>query len=340
MSKEIDLSIIVPVYNTARFLKQCILSLCKQDYDVDRFEIIVVDDGSQDESSSIVRNLQKDFANIIYIWQSNGRQGKARNTGIRHARGRYIAFLDSDDCWQYNNVISTLIPICDRQRLDILQSESFVNVNEDDEIQLKRHNFEGKAETYSRDEYLKLSDFSYSVAMSIYKTNIIKEEFFREKVTFEDSDWSISSIWRVGRDGKIGRICWPYYGYRSNPNSTTRKPRLSTYYDNVKGILSIVKLLGSYEDMDCSTRLACMGRVKRSVLSWIGISKNYHLRESLQVFSFAKREGILDIRFSGLSISDGMRLWALRYTLPRHMLLFCVRSAVLFKRRMIKWLKK
>jgi len=297
MSKEIDLSIIVPVYNTARFLKQCILSLCKQDYDVDRFEIIVVDDGSRDESPSIVRNLQKDFTNIIYIWQSNGRQGKARNTGIRHARGRYIAFLDSDDCWQYSNVISTLIPICDRQRLDILQSKSFVNVNEDDEIQPKKHNFEGKAETYSRDEYLKLSDFSYWVCASIYKSSIIKENKFREGVAFEDLDWPISSIWRVGNGGKIGRINWPYCGYRYNPNSITRKPKLSTYYDNVKGILSIVKLLESYEDMDCSTRLACMGRVKRSVLSWIGISRNYRLSESLQVFSFAKREVILNIRF-------------------------------------------
>lgn len=340
MSKKIDLSIIVPVYNEEKFIRQCILSLCKQDYYIDRFEIIVVDDGSTDETPSIVRNLQKNFANIIYIWQSNGRQGKARNTGIRNAHGRYIAFVDSDDCWQYNNVISTLIPICDHQGLDILQSKSFVNINEDAEVQPRKHDFGGKTEIYSRDQYLKLSDFSYSVAISIYKTSIIEEEFFRENVAFEDSDWSISSIWRVGRAGKIGRINWPYYGYRSNPDSTTRKPRLNTYYDNVKGILSIVKLLGSYEDMDYSTRLACMGRVRRNVLSWIRISRNYRLRESLQVFSFAKREGILDIRFSGLSIPDRMLLCMLRYTPPRYALLFGVRSAELFKRRMIKCLKK
>lgn len=340
MPEEIDLSIVVPVYNTAQFVEQCLLSLCKQNYDPSRFEVLVVDDGSTDCSADIVKRLQKIFVNIEYFWQTNGRQGKARNTGIRYARGRYIAFVDSDDSWRYDNVISTLIPICDQQDLDILQSSKFLDIGEHDTHPLERNSFDSDLKIYGREDYLRLREFSYAVIFSIYKTSIIKDKKFREGVVFEDSDWPISAIWSVGKTGKIGRICWAYYCYRSNPNSTTHKPRLSTYYDNVKGIVSIVRLLDLYDDMDSFTRCACMNRVKTSMLSWIGISRNYRVNESVKVFSFAKKEGLLDLRFPRLSHTDRFMLVMIRYTPLRYTILFSVRCAVLLKRFFLKWLKK
>jgi glycosyltransferase involved in cell wall biosynthesis len=86
-------SVVIPVYNRAPLLGQAIRSvLAQSDQD---FEIVVVDDGSTDDPGSMV----KDFADprIVFLRQENRGGGAARNTGIEHARGRYIAFLDSDD---------------------------------------------------------------------------------------------------------------------------------------------------------------------------------------------------------------------------------------------------
>jgi glycosyltransferase involved in cell wall biosynthesis len=91
-------SVIIPVYNGARFISEAIESACMQNYD--SIEIIVVDDGSTDDTSSIVQS----FKNIRYIYQPNQGVAAARNTGIHKSRGELIAFLDADDYWASNKL--------------------------------------------------------------------------------------------------------------------------------------------------------------------------------------------------------------------------------------------
>jgi glycosyltransferase involved in cell wall biosynthesis len=86
-------SIIIPTYNREHILKDAINSALKQTYS--NKQIIVVDDGSIDGTRDVVNQ----FTGIKYIYQENGGQGKARNTGLLHAQGVYIASLDSDDIW-------------------------------------------------------------------------------------------------------------------------------------------------------------------------------------------------------------------------------------------------
>ena len=90
---KLDISVIIPTYNRYELLKRAIRSVYNQSYTPK--EIIVVDDGSCDNTSEI----QKDFENIIYIYQQNRGVSSARNTGIRHSGCSWIAFLDSDDEW-------------------------------------------------------------------------------------------------------------------------------------------------------------------------------------------------------------------------------------------------
>ena len=99
-------SVIIPAYNQARYLRQSIDSTLAQTYK--RFEVIVVDDGSTDETSSIAASYG---SRIRYIRQENLGLGGARNSGIRVAQGEYVALLDADDMWEpnYLNVISSLI---------------------------------------------------------------------------------------------------------------------------------------------------------------------------------------------------------------------------------------
>lgn len=90
-------SIITPLYNGERFVKQTIESVLQQTYP--NWEMIVVNDGSRDNGPSIVENYVKQDSRITLYHQVNQGSASARNNAINRAKGRYIAFLDSDDLW-------------------------------------------------------------------------------------------------------------------------------------------------------------------------------------------------------------------------------------------------
>lgn len=94
MEREILLSIIIPVYNVQDYIGKCLNSLITVD---ERIEIFVVDDGSPDNSSEIVKDIMKNYSNIHYIHKENGGVSSARNLGIALSKGKYIGFVDGDD---------------------------------------------------------------------------------------------------------------------------------------------------------------------------------------------------------------------------------------------------
>lgn len=100
------LSIIIPVYNVKLYLKECLDSIINND--LDDFEIILVNDGSNDGSEIICNKYAEQYSYIRVIHQKNGGLSSARNTGIRNAIGEYIIFLDSDDYINKNKLIDIL----------------------------------------------------------------------------------------------------------------------------------------------------------------------------------------------------------------------------------------
>ena len=115
----IRLSLIVPVYNVERYVERCIRSLEQQDIPREDYEIIVVDDGSQDRSISLVEQLCREFSNLVLVHKPNGGLSSARNFGIPHARGKYIWFVDSDD-YVESRVLKDLLDQADALDLDLL----------------------------------------------------------------------------------------------------------------------------------------------------------------------------------------------------------------------------
>lgn len=100
------ITVIIPTFNRARFLKEAVQSVLDQDYfrepdTTQLFEIIVVDDGSTDETGEVVQSFARD---IRYIYQENRGVSTARNVGLQRARGDFIAFLDSDDLWKRDKI--------------------------------------------------------------------------------------------------------------------------------------------------------------------------------------------------------------------------------------------
>ena len=92
----IKVSIIVPVYRAESYLLKCVESIAKQTHS--NIEIILVNDGSPDNSGIVCDELAKNDERIIVIHKENGGVSSARNAGINVASGEYILFVDSDDC--------------------------------------------------------------------------------------------------------------------------------------------------------------------------------------------------------------------------------------------------
>ena len=99
-----DLSIIVPVYNVEKYIKPCIESIFKQGLDDTDFEVIIVNDGTEDRSMEMIADIIQQHSNITIINQENLGLSAARNNGIVAAKGKYILMLDSDDLLIKNSV--------------------------------------------------------------------------------------------------------------------------------------------------------------------------------------------------------------------------------------------
>lgn len=112
------ISVIVPVYNTSNFLKDCLESLFNQTYK--DYEIIIVNDGSTDNSEGIILDLVNGKRNCKYIYQQNGGLSAARNTGMAFATGEYIAFVDSDD-WVEENYLEIMLTEIEKYNADICE---------------------------------------------------------------------------------------------------------------------------------------------------------------------------------------------------------------------------
>lgn len=119
MDEKIDLSIIVPVYNAEKFLKKCMDSIVNQKTKY-HFEVIVVNDGSEDRSLEILKEYEKNYPFVKIISQENGGISKARNTGLNHARGKYIGLMDNDD-YVLDNYVEVLLDRAYQSEADIVK---------------------------------------------------------------------------------------------------------------------------------------------------------------------------------------------------------------------------
>ena len=102
------LSIIVPVYNVALYLSKCLSSLVHQNIDINDFEILVLNDGSTDNSQSIINHFALKYSNIRVFHHPNMGLSGTRNRGLKEAKGDYVWFVDSDD-WLEDNCLKDIL---------------------------------------------------------------------------------------------------------------------------------------------------------------------------------------------------------------------------------------
>ncbi|MGB5445821.1 MAG: glycosyltransferase [Psychromonas sp.] len=111
MYKYNDVSVIIPTFNNSKWIKSCIESVNNQTVQV--AEIIIIDDGSNDDTNCIIQDYLDKYPYIRYVYQKNAGVSAARNTGINIATGKLVAFLDSDDLW---------LPEKTKKQIDLLNS--------------------------------------------------------------------------------------------------------------------------------------------------------------------------------------------------------------------------
>lgn len=209
-----DVSIIVPVYNVAQYLAQCLESIGVEQFQ-GKAEIILVDDGSTDGSSDMCDAFAAQHNNVQVIHKSNGGLSDARNAGMNIARGDFIYFLDSDD-WLAPNAIDKLYHFARENGCEIVQGGFYYAF--DDRLQydsLFSETFvldkQSAMEQLVRNKYLK--NFAWG---KLYKTNIVKHHPFPIGKYYEDSFWQHHIFHEIS---KLGFIPEPLYYYRQRANS-------------------------------------------------------------------------------------------------------------------------
>ena len=190
-----SLSIIVPVFNVEKYLCKCLDSLFDQDILLDEYEIIIINDGSTDDSAIICESYKNKNTNVILISQKNMGLGAARNTGIRHSKGKYIQFVDSDDYLE-SNVLQQLIDKMDRENLDVLRF-NYQNVNEQYEIFQPNRTIKPFVDysdsiTVGHKFLTERLGYACYAWQFIIRAELLKlqNNYFKKEIYFEDTEWT------------------------------------------------------------------------------------------------------------------------------------------------------
>ena len=208
------ISVVVPVYNVSDYLHFAMDSLIKQTYQ--NFEVILINDGSTDNSGDICDQYAAYDERIKVIHKENAGVSAARNTGIEAANGDYIAFVDSDD-YIAPNMYEDMLRILKENDLDILECTAFRDKGGD----IIEGCNDGQLEIYEKEDALRLAMHDCFVAAwsKLYKRSAIGDVRFPVGRKFEDTATSYLYVANANRVGHINRC---YYYYRLNPNSITQ----------------------------------------------------------------------------------------------------------------------
>lgn len=204
------ISIITPVYNTEKYLPECIQSVFNQTYT--NWELLLIDDGSPDGSGAICDEYAARDNRVKVFHKENGGVSSARNVGLDNARGEWITFLDSDDMFEPQYLEKCLF-YAKKYNIDIIKFYfsgtyfSNLTIDRQEEFSL-----------LSINDYLKINLNLGSIGL--YKKNIVSVLRFNEKMKYaEDQLFNYELIQRAGNCGLINM---PLYFYRANETSATK----------------------------------------------------------------------------------------------------------------------
>lgn len=218
LKKEIKFSIIIPCYNVEKYIERTILSVLNQSYK--NFEILLINDGSNDNTLNIIENFQKKDLRIKIFSQENKGVSATRNKGVKESKGEYILFLDGDDLIENN--------LLEEARVKIIENNVEVFSFGYEVYWLKRkkiyRNMNLRKKILSSHSFLKLflqHRINQSICSFIVKKDLIKDLDFKENLTTgEDLDFQLRLLLKKFN---IYYDDYPYFKYIKRENSATTK---------------------------------------------------------------------------------------------------------------------
>ena len=252
-SDNVKVSVIVPFYNDEKYVSDCLESL--RDQTMKELQIICVNDGSQDNSRSIVEEFSKYDERIEIIDKENGGLSSARNVGISRAKGKYLMFLDSDDYLDLDS-IRYLYTVAEQDDTDIIDFDAvaFFETKEDEEKNSNYKSFYERKynsnEVCLGEEYfsecIQNNDFKPSVCLHFMKTSFIKDNgiTFYEGILHEDNLFTLQSLLMATRVKYINK---KYYYRRVHEDSImTRETTMKNIYGYFVTIYFMLDFANNY----------------------------------------------------------------------------------------------
>jgi len=211
-------SVVIPLYNKGNYITTCLDSVLNQDFS--NFEIIIVDDGSTDDSINEIKKF--DDERIIIEQQENKGAAAARNKGVEIAKAKWIAFLDADDLWLENHLAELFLAIQEFPKESVFTSRLGI-IRQHKQIDLAQYNFKLKSETQL------LSYFENSIKSDLLNTSgiVIEKAFFKKMNGFDEQIYSgqdTDLFIRIGLKKKIvfsSKNTFLYCEYSENNISKT-----------------------------------------------------------------------------------------------------------------------
>jgi len=207
------ISVIIPVYNVEKYLRQCLDSVVNQT--LKDIEIICVNDGSTDNSQQILEEYAKKDKRIKLINQENQGQSVARNVGIKVSSGEFVSFIDSDDLLPTNDILEILYNKAVENNVKICGGEfsDFSNSSYDYKQDYESTLFDGYL--FERDGVIEYKDFQfdYGFARFIYNREFLRQNniYFPSYTRYEDPPFLVKSMILAGKFYAVHKIS---YGYR------------------------------------------------------------------------------------------------------------------------------
>ncbi len=233
----IKYSFIVPVYNTSKYLKKCLDSLVKQNFK--DFEIIIVNDGSTDNSKDIIKKYESKYSNIKVINEENQGLSMARNNGVKKVSGKYIIFIDSDDY-----VEKDLLKQIDKEiaGVDVLRYQ----VITEDENGKNKKTYNEEAfdiiKGYDAFKYISNYHFVEPAWCYVYKTEYYKDNKFNFKKGVYHEDFGLIP-YVIYKARKVKSISYAGYHY------ITRNGSIMNNSDYKKTVKKAFDMLEQYKTM-------------------------------------------------------------------------------------------
>lgn len=287
------ISIIIPVYNVEKYLNKCLNSVIEQTYK--NIEVILIDDGSTDNSGKICDEYAKNDIRIKIIHQQNGGVSTARNNGLEHATGKYITFVDSDDYIE-KEMIETMAKKIMKKNADIVICGV---TDRDEENNIINQSLNKKENVFNNIEAIKemLDEklFNCVCWAKLYKKELFSDIEFNAKIRIaEDMD----VLYRVFyKSDKIVQISERLYNWTSRGDSATKGKDMSKWQDEIDVCENIIKFCeencNEIEDYAVKRYIRINLTLSLNNLKENGTKENYNtLKKNLKKYDIEKNKAI------------------------------------------------